>query len=425
MKNRVVLANRWWSLSGVNTFIQYLTSELIDLGFDAEILITNPKAKVPNPMVYPEGLPMRGLDIVAPQQRAAWPVNWRRLSRYLNSLSPCIYLPNDDYDFLSSLHQLDPGVRVVGVVHTDDERHYWHLDLAAPHCDAIVSVSSAIESRVLANHGDRPIIMPRIPYGVPTPVNNPRSNQDLRSASLPLRIVYAGRLEQNQKRIFDIPPLLSALDRLDISYTMDIYGDGPDRLELANLLADRVRDSRLTMHGTVPPDVIDKRLACADAMLLMSQHEGLPLVLLSAMAHGCVPIVSDIRSGINDIIVHKKNGMICSIGDIDAFATSIGEIAQDRLLLRSMSEYAYETIWEKRLSSRQMAESYASLFEKLMAQSPRKIGSLFPTIQPRSLNGVVTMRSKYAARRLYYQGKSLVDLSFRRPETRLIRDGGG
>jgi poly(glycerol-phosphate) alpha-glucosyltransferase len=103
---------------------------------------------------------------------------------------------------------------------------------------------------------------------------------------------------------------------------LDVYGDGPAREELAASLADRAGFVTLRGHD---PDA-RRLLPLASYLLLTSTSEGFPLVLVEAMAAGCLPIAYDVRYGPADVIRNGRNGFLVPDGDVPALAAAILEL---------------------------------------------------------------------------------------------------
>jgi len=101
--------------------------------------------------------------------------------------------------------------------------------------------------------------------------------------------------------------------------SLDIFGDGPERDRIADIIGDI--DAPVRLRGHVP----DARgmLGAASFLLLTSASEGLPLVLVEAMAAGCIPIAYDIAYGPADLIRDGYNGFLVPGGDTDALAHAI------------------------------------------------------------------------------------------------------
>ena len=128
-----------------------------------------------------------------------------------------------------------------------------------------------------------------------------------------LRLLFVGRLAQDQKRILDLPPLLQALRVLGKSFTMTIVGDGPARAALAADLADRGLDDLVRLTGYLPSqDVADLYLQ-HDVLVNLSTFEGFSMSVLEALAAGCVPVCTDVASLDHSVFVDHANCRLCPV----------------------------------------------------------------------------------------------------------------
>src|SRR5699024_10662392 len=99
------------------------------------------------------------------------------------------------------------------------------------------------------------------------------------------------------------------------------HGDGPERERLQTLIADHGVADAVSL---LPFDAhAAARFADAEFSLLSSTAEGLPLVLVEAMAYGCIPISYDIQYGPADMITHGRNGFLADDGDIESLVRGI------------------------------------------------------------------------------------------------------
>ena len=78
--------------------------------------------------------------------------------------------------------------------------------------------------------------------------------------------------------------------------------------------------------------------------MLTSNYEGLPVALLESMARGCIPIVTDLASGIPDVIRHGENGFVLPRGDIASFLECLDGLQKDRGRRQLISDHAFKTI---------------------------------------------------------------------------------
>jgi poly(glycerol-phosphate) alpha-glucosyltransferase len=104
--------------------------------------------------------------------------------------------------------------------------------------------------------------------------------------------------------------------------SLDVFGEGPNRPKIERAAA-KAADTRaqVTVHGYRAG--ASRELADASFLLLTSRSEGLPLVLVEAMANGCLPIAYDVPYGPADIIRSGHNGFLVPAGDVAALTAAI------------------------------------------------------------------------------------------------------
>lgn len=107
---------------------------------------------------------------------------------------------------------------------------------------------------------------------------------------------------------------------------LEIVGEGQLRNELENLTEELGITNVVHMNGET--NKINEKLNSADAFVLSSDFEGLPISVLEAMACG-LPIISTSAGGIVDIVSPDRNGYIVPIGNVDALADAMLRIIRD------------------------------------------------------------------------------------------------
>ncbi len=362
---RVFFLAPCWSVSGVNTFAENLGRELNHRGFDARVLFTSSDSKT---------LPLDLLpDIPHQFLLSNWVDNTKknqRLVDFLKSMAPAIVVPNCDYSSSAIAHDLPANVRMVGVLHSDDSEHYLHGYRMGHYWDRIVAVSEVIRSRLLELNPAFADKTEVIRCGIAPP---PRlANRVNRQDSLDkLRIIYTGRLEQHQKRIFDFVRLMEVLDRRGISFTMTFIGSGADEKEFQQRAEPFIKRGAARLLGRLGIDQIYQELAGHHAFCLLSDFEGLPISLLEALASGCVPVVTQVDSGINEILTHGQNALTSPLRDIKAMADNLQRLAMEVPLRQRLSAAAAETLEQHQLTTPRMADQYAALFESIFADISR------------------------------------------------------
>ncbi|MEM0966367.1 MAG: glycosyltransferase family 4 protein [Verrucomicrobiota bacterium] len=357
----IVVGTNKWYLGGVNTYAQNLVDGFIQAGRSAELLLTNdPLAVEQAPLDRPNSIPFNELP---KSNLSTWKRRWKRLDNYLSEKGSCIYLPNQDRAFSCASPMLSDSIKIVGVAHADEDYHYEHIERMGDYWNAIVCVSPLIAKNARSYFPKLADKIVSIPNSVPCPSKPPS-----RKVSETLRIIYAGRLSQYQKRILDIPSIVQALYRNDTNFEMTIAGQGKDEEELQKRIAVIDKGKRVRFVGTLANERVLKEFATHDVFLLTSDFEGLPVALVEAMARGCIPVVSRVKSGVTDLVKHNTNGLIFEIGDYKRCAELLATLSNDKEKKKTLSASSYEALKAGRFSQREQISNYLDLFRNLETQ---------------------------------------------------------
>lgn len=128
-----------------------------------------------------------------------------------------------------------------------------------------------------------------------------------------------------------------------------IYGEGPMRNELSNLISKYSLQEQIYLMGNV--NNISEVILDSSLMIMTSRYEGFPMILLEAMSCG-VPVISfDYDSGPNEIISNYDDGFIIKNNDVEDMVNKICYIIDNSNVRKKMGEQARENIkrysWEK------------------------------------------------------------------------------
>lgn len=296
-----------------------------------------------------------------------------RLGAWINDQNPDVYTVSVSTGAAwVALPTLRPEISVVGIAHTDSETFYRPLRHYRELLSGAVGVSEQIALKLTADCGIDASSVFHIPYGAKAIESENELEREIdKSPRTQLRLIFAGRLEQPQKRISDLVTIVKHLVRHGADFVLDIVGDGPQASEVRRALSDEARMSIVTFHGWLSSDVLISRLRLADVFILTSAYEGLPIALLEAMANGVVPVVTDLESGNRQLVAHGVNGYLAPVGDVERFVELIGSLAANRALLIRMRRNAWDT--GKSFSVEKMTRNYETMFETLIAsKSPDK-----------------------------------------------------
>jgi poly(glycerol-phosphate) alpha-glucosyltransferase len=106
---------------------------------------------------------------------------------------------------------------------------------------------------------------------------------------------------------------------------LDVFGEGEARTSLEGLVGE-LQGVDVVLHGYRQD--ARERLESASYLLLTAHSEGFPLVLIEAMAAGCIPICYDVPYGPADLVVPGQTGFLVAPGDIDGLAGAIADLVR-------------------------------------------------------------------------------------------------
>ena len=237
------------------------------------------------------------------------------------------------------LRYLPRGIYRMAVVQSDHTIFYDAISPYAGCLDAAVGVSTMIARRFTAMNEFLKVSKPCLPYGVAIPpAVEPRG-----TSGGPLRILYLGRIMNPQKRVHLFPQILEELKKSGIPFQWTIAGEGDQLVDLKRLMASDRPGQQVIFPGPLPNAQVPALLERHDVFLLASDAEGLPISLIEAMAHGVVPVVSDLESGIRDV-VDAANGILVPVDDVGGYACAIIHLHGHREELAAKSAAAHERV---------------------------------------------------------------------------------
>lgn len=113
----------------------------------------------------------------------------------------------------------------------------------------------------------------------------------------PIRIAYAGKISEAK----GIHWLAEALSGIDLPWELHVAGSGEG--EEGDRCIDRLRrlGEKSVLHGRISPERVAKLMRESHIFVLPSLHEGLPLVLLEAIASGCRIVATDLP-GVKELL---------------------------------------------------------------------------------------------------------------------------
>lgn len=147
-------------------------------------------------------------------------------------------------------------------------------------------------------------------------------------------------------------------------WKLDIYGEGPDKTHLTEIIHNLHLEDTITLQGY--DNNIFCQLASSSMLAVSSIYEGFPLVIIEAMSCGLPVISSDCPCGPKDIIANGKNGFLVPCGNTTTLAERICQLIEDSSLRDKMGKNALET--SKKYTMDQIISIWMDLFKELIAE---------------------------------------------------------
>jgi len=191
-----------------------------------------------------------------------------------------------------------------------------------------------------------------IPYGVHVP-------DEVGDEDEPASVLYVGRLSP-EKNIDVIAKATEGLPRI-------VAGDGP----LRDLLPDTI--------GFVGPDEVSKLYGRAAVVVVVSSAEGLPNVVLEAMAHGKTVIATPV-GGIPTVIEDGKTGLLVPVRDTAALRAAIERALGDPELRRRVGRAARKRV-EGYCSWNRVTDATLAVYASAVPEVARETG-VRPAVRP-------------------------------------------
>ena len=198
-------------------------------------------------------------------------------------------------------------------------RHGVYLDVKLSNCSFCLTVSEYNRRHILEHYPQidlRKILVSRLGVELGDGAN---PSQIVRTGKLALLAI--GRLHAVKDHAF----LVRACAQLKAGgedFECSIAGEGPERQNLEALIRKYGLEDRVALLGHVAREQMDSLFDRADVVALTSRSEGMPLVLMEAMARGKIVLAPAI-TGIPEIVVDGQTGYLFEPGSMGDFLAKL------------------------------------------------------------------------------------------------------
>ena len=157
------------------------------------------------------------------------------------------------------------------------------------------------------------------------------------------RLVCVGRLCEQKGQML----LLEAAKNLHdagLDFELIMAGDGEMRAEIESLIAQYQLQDKVKITGWISSDEVRNHILSAQALVLPSFAEGLPVVIMEAMSLKR-PVISTYIAGIPELLIPGENGWLCVAGDVEDLSKAMREaLTMPVESLQKMGDAAYTRV---------------------------------------------------------------------------------
>lgn len=147
-------------------------------------------------------------------------------------------------------------------------------------------------------------------------------------------------------------------------WTLEIYGEGVDRISLEKKIKEYNLENTFLLKGIT--NKIQEKYQQSSIYIMSSRYEGMPMVLIEAMANGLPVISFDCLSGPRDIINDNNDGYLVKNGDIDALAKKMIDLMNDEEKRKKFGQEAKKNVL--RFSEDKIMKEWKKLFEEMIRE---------------------------------------------------------
>lgn len=160
------------------------------------------------------------------------------------------------------------------------------------------------------------------------------------------RLVCVGRLCEQKGQMLLINAF-STLAARGIDFELVLAGDGEMRAEIEELIRQHSLESKVRITGWISSNQVREEILASRAMVLPSFAEGLPVVIMEAMALRR-PVLTTYVAGIPELVHPGENGWLFPAGDVDELIKALEDFLDTPTeIIEKMGQAAHQRVLER------------------------------------------------------------------------------
>ena len=241
-------------------------------------------------------------------------------------------------------------------------------------CQFCVTVSDFNRQYILRSYPSTPaekIIVQRLGVDrvLPWPTPTPASEAEVEPEQRRLCLLSVGRLHRVKDYRFLIQACAALRDQ-GLDFICWIVGEGPERAVLESQIATLGLQERVYLIGHVPRTELQGYYRYAGLVVMTSKSEGIPVVLMEAMAHEKLVLAPAI-TGIPELVEHRRTGFLYQPGCLPDFVSAVSWIQAHKASLAGIQRAAAASV----AASYNRQRNIRAFAEQFLARIPQSDGN--------------------------------------------------
>jgi Glycosyltransferase len=192
------------------------------------------------------------------------------------------------------------------------------------------------------------------------------------------QLVCVGRLSEQKGHLL-LLEAIAPLANEDLPFKLVLVGDGELRPQVEAAIAQHSLQSHVEITGWANSAEVRQHILSARALVLPSFAEGLPVVLMEALALAR-PVVSTYVAGIPELVEPGRSGWLVPPGSVEELTAALREVLQaDPKTLSAMGEQGRSRVVQQHNAATE-ARKLAALFQQIEAEARRSEAIALPDL---------------------------------------------
>jgi colanic acid/amylovoran biosynthesis glycosyltransferase len=204
-------------------------------------------------------------------------------------------------------------------------------------------------------------------------------NQSIHTMNDNQRLVCVGRLCEQKGQLLLLEAIKHLVDE-GIKVNLTLVGDGPLRSQIQNQIDAYELNDQVYITGWASGSEVQEHITNARALILPSFAEGLPVVLMEALALKR-PVITTYIAGIPELVKSGENGWLIPAGSVEDIITAIRQVLKVSPDTLEQMGIAGKASVSRQHDATKEAKKLAALFQEPLENVPNVFTPLFTTVK--------------------------------------------